>query len=135
TKFIVAHREITRNFAIDESVHFSFTLPDNLDTSGDLIFRAYIFPNTNGTDRFTALEFRGGAFENGQYLGAGLEAVPSGDIPLDDESDNLTIAEWSVEIGDLLGNWGPNNLVSAALARRSATGTELSGALSLIQFS
>lgn len=115
----------------EEFVNFTFGVPDNIDTSGTVTFRVWMYSATAAASRNVALTFGNVPTGDSDDFDVAYTNIASGDLPIDSTQDNITIASWTETVATL--GWVVNDVVQARVSRTTAT-TNLVGDLNMIGF-
>lgn len=128
-------RILSRAFddTIEEFVNFSFQCPPELDLTGMVTFRVWMYAATAVASRFVQLTFDHRVVDNSESWDGAYTSVDSGDLAIDGTQGDITEATWQENISQL--GWSPNDLVMARLSRIAPSGTNLSGDLYVVGFS
>jgi hypothetical protein len=127
-------KHLVRSFddTTEEFVNFSMSIPD-LDASGTVTFRAYIYAETAAASVNVQLRLGHINANNNDSWDVAYTDLDSGDVALSATQDQITVAEWSETVTNL--GWAADDLLILRLSRISPTGTNLTGDLQLIGFS
>lgn len=115
-----------------EYVNFSFGVPGDIDTSGTVTFRVWMYAATAAASKNVELEFEHRAIDNSESWDQTYTAENSGDISIDATQDDITEATWTETVSNL--TWAANDLVLAKLSRTAPSANNLSGDLYVIGF-
>lgn len=116
----------------EEFVNFSLTVPGEVDTSGTVTFRVWMYAATAVASRAVQLTFDHRAVDNSESWDGAYTSEDSGDITIDSTQDDITEATWTETISNL--TWAANDFVMCRLSRIAPSGTNLSGDLYVIGF-
>ncbi len=121
------------NDTIEEFVNFSFKAPSDIDTSGTVTFRVWMYAATAVASRFVQLAFDHRAVDNSESWDGSYTSVDSGDLAIDGTQDDITEATWTETVSNL--GWSADDFVMARLSRIAPSGTNLNGDLYVVGFS
>lgn len=116
----------------EEFVNFSFPVPGEIDTSGTVTFRAFVYAATAVASRFVQLSFNHVPLTSNESWDAAGTDENSGDIALSGTQDQITVASWTETVSNL--GWAADDIIIARLSRIAPSGTDLTGDLYLIGF-
>ena len=127
-------RVLVRAFddSTEEYVNFSLTVPTNIDTSGDVTFRVWMYAATAAASRNVALTFDHLPLADSESWDAAYTSVDSGDIAIDATQDDITAGSWTESVATL--GWNANELVLCRLSRPNASANDLVGDLYVLGF-
>ena len=126
---------LVRSFddTIEEFVNFCMSVPDGINNSGDVTFRAYVYAETASASVNIQLRLGHINANSNDSWDVAYSNEDSGDVALSATQDQITIAEWTETVTNL--GWAADDLLLLRLSRISPTGTDLTGDLQLIGFS
>lgn len=117
----------------EEFVNFSLKVPRNINTSGTVTFRVWMYAATAAASRNVALTFDHRPLDNSESWDQTYTSEDSGDIAIDATQDDITEATWTETVANL--GWSANDIVLCRLSRPNATSNDLVGDLNVIGFS
>jgi len=126
-------RLVSYDDTITEYLGGSFGVPNDLDASGTVTFRAVVKAATAAAAKFAGLRFQHAPRSSGDDIeGApSYTAEDSGDIAMDATQGQVTIHEWTETVAAL--GWAAGDWVAWRLSRIAPAGADLVGDLDLIQ--
>src|SRR5690606_31573717 len=116
----------------EEFVNFSIKAPSDIDTSGTVTFRVWMYAATAVASRFVQLTFDHRAVDNGESWDGAYTSEDSGDLAIDGTQDDITEANWTETVSNL--GWAADDFIMCRLSRIAPSGTNLSGDLYVVGF-
>lgn len=116
----------------EEFVNFSLKVPSNINTSGTVTFRVWMYAATAVASRFVQLTFDHRAVDNSESWDGAYTSEDSGDLAIDGTQDDITEGTWTETVSNL--GWAANDYVMCRLSRIAPSGTNLSGDLYIVGF-
>jgi len=116
----------------EEYVNFSLTVPAEIDTSGTVTFRVWMYAATAAASKNVALTFDHRPLDNSESWDQTYTSEDSGDIAIDATQDDITEGSWTETVTNLA--WAANDIVLCRLSRPNASANDLTGDLQVIGF-
>lgn len=116
----------------EEYVNFSLKVPADIDTSGSVTFRVWMYAATAAASKNVALTFDHRPLDNSESWDQTYTSEDSGDIAIDATQDDITEATWTETVTNL--SWAAHDIVLCRLSRPNATANDLTGDLYVLGF-
>ncbi len=116
----------------EEYANLKFQVPQDLDSSATVSFRAHVMAKTGAADKNVALTFGHRAVADGEDFDGAYTDEDSGDQAIDPTQDDKTVIEWTETVSNL--GWAGGDLVFGRFSRPAAGADNLVGDMYLFLF-
>ncbi len=110
----------------------TFQVPADIDSSGTVTFRAYVYAKTAAASKNVELTFDHRAVADGEAVDGSYTSEVSADTAIDATQDDVTLVEWTETVSNL--GWTAEDLVLFRVSRTEPSADDLGGDLYLVNF-
>lgn len=116
----------------EEYANGSFEVPQSIDGSGTVTFRAHVSPATGAASKNIAMTFGHKPIDDAEAIDGAYTEEDSGDKAITATTGNLTTIEWTETVSNL--GWTAEDFVSFRLSRDPGATNDLTGDMYLLGF-